>query len=451
MKDITISYLRPHKETFISNIINTNNFLGALSHYVKVAVIDTDLKNFGFRKLEKLNIDYLLTDVKNFGAMQFILRERVKVNIPFIIILRTVYSWFEPLVQIIPLIRKEDIIIAPTQYARESFLRISDKFKIQVIHHCLDVKYIQDNIASNIKKRNHKIIAYMGRLAKDKGVEALIDCMPEIMARVDKIHLNIIGPLSGGKITDSPKSLFVEKLERKVAKNGLANNIHFLGLKLGLEKYKILSEADVFVNPTITKEETFGYVNIEAFACGVPVITTKWAGNKEVVIEGKNGYLIDIECNGKGEPGVNAEQLISCIVNVLKEERLNLRLRKNAAESAQNYDYRKIMPKLVKLLRKKRRAKLKSRWEVIKDKKVTDFSHLFNKDFWFFLYYSRLFRSETYASLYRKISKLDSLRSQYHPNRRDKRRINVRNTKDLKLTDKIRRNFSNFLLLKSLP
>jgi glycosyltransferase involved in cell wall biosynthesis len=450
MRHINIGYLRPNKEGFMSNIIFTNNFLDILSHYAKVAVINTDLKNFDdFRKLEKLNIDYLLIDIKNFGAAQFILRERIEVNIPFIIIIHTVYAWLEPLVQIIPLIRKEDIIIAPSQYARKSLLRISDKLKIHVIPHCLDIKSIQDNIAGSFKKRNPKIINYMGRLVKDKGIETLIDCMPEIMTRVDKIHLNIIGPLSGGNITDSPKSSFVKKLQRKVAKNGLADNIHFMGLKLGLEKYKISSEADVFVLPTTIKEENSNISTFEALACGLPVVATKWAGNKEVIREGENGYLIDIEYNRKREPRVNRGQLISLIVKVLKNKKLNLKLKQNAMKTARKFDYRQIMPKLIKLLRKKRKIKFKSRWKLIRDKRVTDFSRLFNKDFWFFLYYSYIFRIETYASLYRQISKSNSLKSRYRANRRVIRRIKARNTKELKLTDKIRRNFSDFLLLKS--
>ena len=98
MRHITIGYLRPEKERFIGNIINANNTLGALSHYFKVVNLRIDFKNFDFRKLEDLDIDYLLPDINDFGPMQFILRERHRINIPFMIILRTVYAWTEPLV-----------------------------------------------------------------------------------------------------------------------------------------------------------------------------------------------------------------------------------------------------------------------------------------------------------------------------------------------------------------
>lgn len=50
-----------------------------------------------------------------------------------------------------------------------------------------------------------------------------------------------------------------------------------------LELVKIYSTADVFVNPT--REETFGLVNVEALACGTPVITFNTGGSPEIVDE----------------------------------------------------------------------------------------------------------------------------------------------------------------------
>jgi UDP-glucose:(heptosyl)LPS alpha-1,3-glucosyltransferase len=47
---------------------------------------------------------------------------------------------------------------------------------------------------------------------------------------------------------------------------------------------------DLFVLPTIY--EPFPNVNLEAMACGTPVITTETAGGADIIEPGRNGYLI---------------------------------------------------------------------------------------------------------------------------------------------------------------
>lgn len=60
---------------------------------------------------------------------------------------------------------------------------------------------------------------------------------------------------------------------------------------------------DIFVLPT--DKESFGYVLIEAMAKGKPVIATNQGGPKEIIVENRNGYLI--------EP----KTLLNCLKNYL--------------------------------------------------------------------------------------------------------------------------------------
>ena len=50
------------------------------------------------------------------------------------------------------------------------------------------------------------------------------------------------------------------------------------------------SAADVFVN--VTKADSFPTVNLEAIACGTPVVSYDSGGSKESIVEGKNGYVV---------------------------------------------------------------------------------------------------------------------------------------------------------------
>ena len=59
-----------------------------------------------------------------------------------------------------------------------------------------------------------------------------------------------------------------------------------------LELAQIYSASDVFVNPT--REEVLGLTNIEALACGTPVVTFNAGGSPEC-LDDKSGYIIEID------------------------------------------------------------------------------------------------------------------------------------------------------------
>jgi starch synthase len=59
------------------------------------------------------------------------------------------------------------------------------------------------------------------------------------------------------------------------------------------ELVQVLSHATAFVCPSIY--EPFGLVNVEAMACGAPVVASRVGGIPEIVVEGEAGYLVDFE------------------------------------------------------------------------------------------------------------------------------------------------------------
>nr|UQG51891.1 glycosyl transferase [Lactococcus lactis] len=76
-----------------------------------------------------------------------------------------------------------------------------------------------------------------------------------------------------------------------IKQNGLEGNIHLLGERPDSEI--VVTAYDIFL--TTSQYEGLPYAPIEAMRAGVPILATKVVGNSELVIEGKNGYLIDLE------------------------------------------------------------------------------------------------------------------------------------------------------------
>ena len=66
-------------------------------------------------------------------------------------------------------------------------------------------------------------------------------------------------------------------------------DVVFTGPKSGDDLVKAYSSADIFVFPSLT--DTLGLVNLEALACGLPVVAFEQDSLKEIVVNGYTGYL----------------------------------------------------------------------------------------------------------------------------------------------------------------
>ena len=62
----------------------------------------------------------------------------------------------------------------------------------------------------------------------------------------------------------------------------------------------LLGQANVFVCPSVY--EPFGLINLEAMACGVPVVASAVGGIPEIVVDGETGWLVPVATGPDGEP-----------------------------------------------------------------------------------------------------------------------------------------------------
>jgi glycosyltransferase involved in cell wall biosynthesis len=450
-KNITIGYFNLLGKKFISRAVIDENFLRLLSGYVNVKIISlakADEIIAKFNEIEKYKLDYLYIDSFGFLMESFLLREKSGINVPFICNVHTVVPWAFKYTCIIPLIQEYDIIFAPSQYARQSILRISDKLNVHVIPYVLDVRRIENIAEAARKKRSdkYKIISFLGRISKGKGIGSLISCMPDIAKRVKNARLHIMGPLNGHGIADTPKCSYVKYLERKIKRLNLEGKIRFLGVQLGDDKYRALASSDLFVNPTIAKEETFSAVNTEALACGLPIIVTDWAGNNELVKHGRNGYRIDVKEGRKRTVEMDKKKAVLFITKALNDGRLRARFKRGSIKSGRTYDYKKILPVFIKLLKKRKAGKKSSGWNIIKNKAPIDFKDMFTKGVAFFIHFDSELRMNTYGFLYKRMFE-DSLSdcSSENISRDDagEKRAPVL------LVDSIRREYTRYLTLQS--
>jgi phosphatidyl-myo-inositol dimannoside synthase len=125
-----------------------------------------------------------------------------------------------------------------------------------------------------------RVLMTLGRVVaaeRYKGFDEVLDVLPELD---DDISYLIAG---GGN--DVPR------LQQKAAGLGIAHRVVFTGLFPEEEKADLYNLADVYVMPS--RGEGFGFVFLEALACGVPVIASRLDGGREAVRMGQLGQLVD--------------------------------------------------------------------------------------------------------------------------------------------------------------
>lgn len=130
-----------------------------------------------------------------------------------------------------------------------------------------------------------------------------------------------------------------EKLSRVKKELQLEGVSHFTGSKPKTVLPHYYSWADVYALPSL--HEGLGRSNIEALACGTPVVTSNYAPMTEVVQDGFNGLTVDPR---------DYEALAGAILKLFKDKELRERTEMNARESVLiKYNADKVMDQYVKL------------------------------------------------------------------------------------------------------
>ena len=168
--------------------------------------------------------------------------------------------------------------------------------KVKVIYNGIgieEIDYVQkDEFLKEIGlSGDEKIVGFIGRLEKQKGVQNLIDAIKILNEQVPPIHSFIIGD---GK----------EKDKLKKYTRSLDCNVTFLGWKDNASSY--LTAFDLLVLPSLW--EGMPNVVLEAMWQEIPVIATCVGGNIEIIEDGKTGFLV--------EPG-NSQALAEKILEVI--------------------------------------------------------------------------------------------------------------------------------------
>jgi glycosyltransferase involved in cell wall biosynthesis len=153
-----------------------------------------------------------------------------------------------------------------------------------------------------------KVISMTGRLIPTKRFDKFIRILAECAQKTDE---KVVGVIMG----DGPERQELEELVVSLNQKNL--KIVFLGYQKNI--FKNLFASDLFLFPS--KHEVLPLCLIEASALGVPIVCSNIPGNNDIVENGANGFLIDLE-----------PDYTESVLKILNDQKLAMKLASNGIE-----------------------------------------------------------------------------------------------------------------------
>ena len=187
-----------------------------------------------------------------------------------------------------------DKIIASSKRNEEDFTRFNKKSdKAITIYDGLDfVDFTHNSSKVNVYddllgKNNSSIkIINIGNLSELKGQTLLIEAI--LSEKISKLDLKIF---LFGDVYYKKDLPYKEKILNMIKDYNLENKVYLMGYKKNIKDY--IKYSDILVHCPVL-EEGLGMVVLQGFSCGKVVIGTNIGGIPEMIINGENGFLCDV-------------------------------------------------------------------------------------------------------------------------------------------------------------
>lgn len=179
--------------------------------------------------------------------------------------------------------KAQTIIVSSDALLKNSVVLQRFKDKCKVISHGIDINHFRADtqVLEKSKEIRQKyggpLILFVGRLVYYKGLEYLLKAMQNI-----NVKILIVG--------DGPLKRRLKKIAKKL---GIGDKVIWMGAIKNEDIAPYYYACDVFVLPSSLRAESFGIVQLEAFACRKPVVSTNLpTGVPFVNLDGKTGIVV---------------------------------------------------------------------------------------------------------------------------------------------------------------
>jgi glycosyltransferase involved in cell wall biosynthesis len=231
-------------------------------------------------------------------------------------------DWFTKLTSK-TIIKNAGSAIALTEDMKRAMQAMYDR-DIAIVPNGIDLKeYTSERPMQNVEGAEKRIL-FVGRLHPVKGVRYLLQAMSIVHQELPEAKLILVG--------DGEEREYLENLTGSL---GIRKYVEFVGRIPHERVPDYMHHADVFVLPSLS--ESFGLVNLEAMACGLPIVATRVGGIPDLIEDGANGYLID---------PMNQQQIAEAVLKLLQNEMLWKEMSDNNRKEVEKYRWNTVVATL---------------------------------------------------------------------------------------------------------
>lgn len=169
-------------------------------------------------------------------------------------------------------------------------------------------------------------VCTFSRVIKDKGIEEAIEAVKHVNEKGVAVELHIYGEIYIG-YKDTFESIMKE----------VPHYIKYCGIVDYHNNLNVLKQYYLLLFPSIYKAEGFPGTLTDAFFSGTPVIATNWNYNRELIEEGKTGFLYEPQ---------DLHRLEELLVYAIKNPELIQQMRLNCIHEAKKYTYDTMMEQI---------------------------------------------------------------------------------------------------------
>ena len=185
-----------------------------------------------------------------------------------------------------------DGVIAVSEKMKQNVINLYgvDEKKVRVIYNGIDPEFYKPTFDEAILKKygidpQRPFVLFVGRITRQKGISQLIQAIPKISENAQIVLC--AGAPDTPEIAEECKNLIAKAKEKR-------DGIIWVQEMLDHKELRVLySHAAVFATPSLY--EPFGIINLEAMACGTPVVGSRVGGIPEIIVENETGFLVTLD------------------------------------------------------------------------------------------------------------------------------------------------------------
>ena len=240
------------------------------------------------------------------------------------------------------ILRRARWIICANSYTAKQVKKFLDQrfqTKIFIVNPGIDPTSLPSLETLNAQKLNlagNPKLLTVGRLVKRKGIDKMLQILPEILLKYPKLKYYVLG--------QGPE---LENLKLQAQDLGLKDCVQFASGVAHMQKWLYYQECDLFILPALDLAgdyEGFGIVYLESALLGKPVVAGLSGGVKDAVVNEQTGLIVDV---------LQTQELKEAVLKLLDDQKLSQKMGQVArARVLENFTWEKQASKIAEILLK---------------------------------------------------------------------------------------------------